>query len=93
MIERYLNYGNDNGMGINMGKEVEIEERGRILIPKELREELRLKAGQKLSIEKRGEEIVIKPTINSKKFISELKGCIKRSKIKPMEVKKIWEKL
>jgi AbrB family looped-hinge helix DNA binding protein len=80
------------GMGTNMGKEVEIEERGRVLIPKEIREEMRLKTGQKLSVEKRGEEIVIKPSVDSRKFVSELKGCVKKSRIKPMEVKKIWEK-
>ncbi len=80
-------------MGICMGKEIEIEERGRVLIPKELREELHLKPGQKLIVEKRGKEIVIKPTINKNKFITELKGCIKKSKIKPMDIKKIWEKL
>ena len=74
-----------------MGNEVEIEERGRILIPKELREEMKLKSGQKLSIERRGKEIVMKPAINSKKFVSELSGCIKKSRIKPMEIKKIWE--
>ena len=78
-------------MGKHMGNEVEIEERGRILIPKELREEMKLKSGQKLLIERRGKEIIIKPAINSKKFVSELRGCVKKSKIKPMEIKKIWE--
>ena len=80
-------------MGILMGKEIEIEERGRVLIPKELRQELNLKPGQKLIVERRGKEIVMKPPINKDKFISELRGCVKKSRIKPMEVKKIWEKL
>jgi len=80
-------------MGIFMGKEIEIEERGRILIPKELREELRLKSGQKLLVERRGKEIVIKLPVNKNKFVTELKGCVKKSKIKPMDIKKIWEKL
>ena len=78
-------------MGKHMGNEVEIEERGRILIPKELREEMKLKSGQKLLIERRGKEIIMKPSINSKEFVSELRGCVKKSKIKPMEIKKIWE--
>ena len=75
-----------------MGKEVEMEERGRILVPKGLREEFNLKPGQKLLVEKRGKEIIIKPSINAKKFISELKGCVKKSRIKPLDVKRIWEK-
>jgi AbrB family looped-hinge helix DNA binding protein len=40
-------------MGLNMGKISRLEERGRILIPKSLREELELKPGQKLLIERR----------------------------------------
>ena len=80
-------------MGKHMGNEVEIEERGRILIPKELREEMKLKSGQKLLIERRGKEIIMKPSINSKEFVSELRGCVKKSKIKPMEIKKIWENI
>ena len=55
-------------MGISMGKEVEMEERGRILVPKGLREEFNLKPGQKLLVEKRGKEIIIKPSINAKKY-------------------------
>jgi AbrB family looped-hinge helix DNA binding protein len=77
-------------MGIGMGKLIKIEERGRILIPKNLREELKLKAGRKMLIEKRDEEIIIKPVVDLKK-LSELRGCIKKSKIKPLEIKKIWK--
>ncbi len=80
-------------MGIYMGKEIEIEDRGRILIPKELREELNLKPRQKLSVEIRGKEIVLKPFANKSRFIFELKGCVKKSKADPMKIKKIWEKI
>jgi AbrB family looped-hinge helix DNA binding protein len=79
-------------MGIEMGKLVKIEERGRILIPKALREELKLKAGRKMLIETRDKEIIIKPVVDLKKLSTELRGCIKKSKIKPLEIKKIWEK-
>jgi len=76
-----------------MGKEVEVEERGRILIPKELREELHLRPGQKLLIERKGKEIIVKAPIDASEFISELQGCVKKSSIKPTNIKKIWEKL
>ncbi|MBI2233181.1 MAG: AbrB/MazE/SpoVT family DNA-binding domain-containing protein [Candidatus Aenigmarchaeota archaeon] len=76
-----------------MGKETSLEERGRVLIPKELRTELGLKTGQKLLVEKRGKEIVLRPASNAEKFVSELKGCVAASRIKPLDVKKIWEKL
>ena len=74
-----------------MGKITELEERGRILIPKSLRDELKLKPGQKLLVERKDKGIIIKPVIDLKRFSSELKGCVKRSKIKPKEIKKIWE--
>lgn len=78
-------------MGISVGKLSTIEERGRVLIPKSLRDELKLKAGQKLLVERRDSEIILKPTVNLKRFSSELRGCIKKSKIKPEEIKQIWQ--
>jgi len=74
-----------------MGKTSTLEERGRILIPKSLREELGLKSGQKLLVKKRDGDIILKPSIDLNKFSSELKGCVKKSKIKPREVKMIWK--
>ncbi len=77
-------------MGITMGKIVSLEERGRLLIPKEFREDLKMKPGQKLVIEKHDDSIVVHKASDLKKFSEELKGCIKTSKIKPLEIKKIW---
>ncbi|MBI2970984.1 MAG: AbrB/MazE/SpoVT family DNA-binding domain-containing protein [Candidatus Aenigmarchaeota archaeon] len=76
-----------------MGKETELEERGRIVIPKDLREALHLKPGQKLLIEQRGRELVLKPAADKDRFLRELQGCVKKSVIKPLDVKKIWEKV
>jgi AbrB family looped-hinge helix DNA binding protein len=76
-------------MGIKMG-ELIIDERGRIVIPKEIRERLDLKPNQKLTIHLREREIILKPTVNSERFIAELKGCISGSRIKPLELKEIW---
>lgn len=77
-------------MGIKMGKITELEERGRIVIPKSIRQELKIRAGQKLLIEKRDSEIVLKLTTNITDF-TKLKGCVRKSRIKPLEVKKIWK--
>ena len=76
-------------MGINMGKST-IEERGRVLIPKEIREELNLRAGQAVIIEKKEGCIVIKPAVDEKRIFSELRGCVKKSKINPRDIKNIW---
>lgn len=75
-----------------MGKLVRLEEKGRILLPKSIREELKLKVGQEFLVEKRKKEIILKPALDLKKFSLELRGCVKKSKVKPLEVKRIWEK-
>ncbi len=76
-------------MGIYMGKSI-IEERGRILIPKGIRDEAGLKAGQQVVVEKKDDIIVIRPMADLKHLAAELKGCIKKSRIKAMDIKKIW---
>lgn len=76
-------------MGIIMGKSV-IEERGRVLIPKGIREELNIKPGQHVIVEKGENCITIRPAIDVKQFSSELRGCVKKSKIHPMDIKNIW---
>lgn len=67
-----------------------LDERGRIVIPKELREKFGLKPDQSIIIEVRGEEIVLKPALTVEKFVAELRGCVRGSRIKPSELKEIW---
>jgi len=67
-----------------------IDERGRVVIPKQLRENLGLKPNQRLIVETRGKEIVLKPALKVEEFIAELRGSVRGSKIKPNELKKIW---
>ncbi len=76
-------------MGINMGKSI-IEERGRVIIPKEIRKELNLKPGQEVIFERKEGSILMKPAVDQKKFFSELRGCVKKSKIRPGDIKEIW---
>ena len=76
-------------MGLVMGL-TSLDERGRVIIPKEVRDRLGLKPNQHLLVEARNGEIVLKPALNTEKFIAELRGCIQGSKIKPEELKEIW---
>ena len=69
---------------------VELEGKGRIVIPKQMRDELHLKPGQKLTVERRGFELVVKPAIDAKTFSRELAGCVQGSTLKPLEIKRIW---
>jgi len=78
-------------MGNKMGI-VEIDDRGRITIPKEERERLGLTPGQKAIIREKDGALIIKRFISSEKFISELKACItvEAHEINPLELKSIW---
>ena len=67
-----------------------LDERGRVVIPKELRKELGLKPDQTVIIELRGREIILKPALEVDKFIEELRGCVHGSQIEPSELKEIW---
>jgi AbrB family looped-hinge helix DNA binding protein len=76
-------------MGIAMGEAV-IDERGRIVIPNEIRAELKLRPEQKLRVSTNGRELVLSPEIGVEEFISGLKGCIHGSKVKHEDLKMIW---
>lgn len=77
------------GVGIEMG-EIVIDDRGRVVIPKGIRERLDLKPNQRLRVWLREREIILKPTVDTEQFIAELKGCVHGSRIKPSELKDIW---
>jgi AbrB family looped-hinge helix DNA binding protein len=76
-------------MGMEMGEAV-IDERGRIVIPNEIRAELKLRPDQRLRISTKGKELLLSPEVSTDEFISELKGCVHGSKIKPEDLKAIW---
>jgi AbrB family looped-hinge helix DNA binding protein len=74
-----------------MGKIIaELEARGRIVIPKSIRRELNMEPGQKLLIQKCNHDIILKKARNFED-LSKLRGCIERSIIDELDVKKIWK--
>ena len=68
--------------------ETMVDDKWRITVPLEVRKGLR--KGQTLKVEREGERIIIKPSVDIEKFERELKGCIKGSKIPPEKLKGIW---
>jgi AbrB family looped-hinge helix DNA binding protein len=72
-----------------MGEAV-IDERGRIVIPNEIRAELKLRPDQKLRVTTKGKELVLSPEVGADEFISQLKGCVHGSRVKPEDLKDIW---
>ena len=67
-----------------------LDKRGRLVIPKDVRDRLGLKADQTMNVEVRDGEVVLKPAVNAEKFIEELRGCVHGSRIRPGELKEIW---
>ncbi|MDG7018199.1 MAG: AbrB/MazE/SpoVT family DNA-binding domain-containing protein [Nitrososphaerota archaeon] len=72
-----------------MGEAV-IDDRGRIVIPNEVREELNLRPEQRLKVVPKGRGLVLTPEIGAEEFIAELRGCVHGSRVSPEELKKIW---
>jgi bifunctional DNA-binding transcriptional regulator/antitoxin component of YhaV-PrlF toxin-antitoxin module len=72
-----------------MGEAV-IDERGRIVIPNEMRVELKLRPEQKLRVSRKGRDLLLSPEVSAEEFISELRGCVHGSKMKPVDLKNIW---
>ena len=72
-------------------EKVILEKQGRVLIPKSVREELGLRSGEEMALEIEKNKIILKLFKEPKDFSSQLKGCVKESKIDPLRIKKIWE--
>ncbi len=81
-----------NGCGVDnsMGTE-EIDDRGRVTIPKELREKTGLRAKARVRITAEKNVVKIEKAIDLNDFITELKGCITmKGDIDPLRLKEIW---
>ena len=46
---------------------------------------------QEIVFERRDDVVFLRPSMDMKQFCAELKGCVKRSKIKSNEIKTIWK--
>jgi len=74
-------------------EEVSVDDKGRVLIPKEVRDRVGLKAGGRARLKVENERIIIMPPTSPEKFIEEMEGCIREGTptIDPLKLKKIWE--
>ena len=86
--------GNIIGMGIIMGK-IELDDRGRITIPANIREKLALKSGDKLSLRIDSDNIItLRKAPSLDELEKELIGCITlptSEKITVESIKDIWK--
>jgi AbrB family looped-hinge helix DNA binding protein len=74
-------------------EEVAVDCKGRVLIPKEVRDRVGLQLGGKARLKVENETVVIMPPISPEEFIKEMEGCIKEGTptIDPLKLKEIWE--
>jgi AbrB family looped-hinge helix DNA binding protein len=78
------------GMGMNMG-ESKVDERGRVTIPKGVREKAGLKPGDHVQVFPMEGGVSIRKTIDLEEFIKELSGCITvEGDLDPLQLKEIW---
>ena len=74
-------------------EEVTVDDKGRVLIPKEVRDKVGLRVGGKARLKIEKENIIIMPPISPEEFIKEMEGCIREGTptIDPLKLKKMWE--
>ena len=84
--------------GISGGTTVEesiIDKKGRIVIPRHLRQASGLREGEKVKLTLEDGKILVMRPVAPDEFIHEMEACIKEGsrvpKINPLEIKKIWE--
>jgi len=86
--------GDDVGMGITMGK-IEIDDRGRLTIPANIREKLALKPGDKLTVKLDSDKsIILRKSPSLEELEKELIGCItipSSKKVTVESIKTIWK--
>jgi AbrB family looped-hinge helix DNA binding protein len=74
-------------------EEVTVDCKGRVQIPKAVRDKVGLQTGGKARLKIEKDNIIIMPPISTEGFIKEMEGCIKKGSptIDPLKLKKIWE--
>jgi AbrB family looped-hinge helix DNA binding protein len=74
-------------------EEVTVDQKGRVQIPKSIRDRVGLQVGGKARLKIEKENIVIMPPISPEEFIKEMEGCIKEGtpNTDPLKLKKMWE--
>ena len=77
--------------------EATIDEKGRVVIPRVLREGMGLRVGAKVRLVLEEGKIILMKPLAPEEFIREIEGCVKEGspipKVDPLDLKRIWERL
>ena len=83
------------GNEVGMIQEIVIDEKGRIVIPKKIRDSLSLKAGIKVKLRMESDRLIIEKTLSPEEFIEKMRGFIKKGSnipvSDPIDLKEIWK--
>jgi antitoxin component of MazEF toxin-antitoxin module len=66
-------------------------EGGKLPIPADIIRKVGLRDGDEVEVGLEEGKVIIRPITAIAQFKKELKGCVQRSAISPLEVKKIWK--
>jgi len=59
-----------------MAETKKIDKKGRLTLPKELRESLGLEPGQEVRLSVEGGGVIVRPKVSREEFVGEMVGCI-----------------
>ncbi|MCL4349975.1 MAG: AbrB/MazE/SpoVT family DNA-binding domain-containing protein [Candidatus Thermoplasmatota archaeon] len=83
------------GIEVGMTKETVIDKKGRIVISKEVRDELGLKEGTRIRLHIESDKLIIEKSVSPEEFTNKMRGFIKKgSKVPvsdPIDLKQIWK--
>ncbi|MHA1741355.1 MAG: AbrB/MazE/SpoVT family DNA-binding domain-containing protein [Candidatus Thorarchaeota archaeon] len=69
----------------------QVDKRGRVTIPREIREKAGLKPGDRVRVLSENNRVIVERLVDFETFRRELRGCITTpGEPDPMELKKIW---
>lgn len=73
-------------------EEITVDDRGRILIPREIRKRLGLNPGTSARLDVEDQRLIIIPPVPPEQFIQDMEGVITEGEptIDPLELKGIW---
>lgn len=94
----YSHSSGNQGTSMNISTEDRrLDRKGRITIPKSIREQLNLTPGDHVDIDVEDDAVVIRSQISRKEFVEQMKGCINKktrsadsSSFQPEDLKADW---
>jgi len=73
-----------------------VDDKGRIVVPKRIRKEMRISEGSRVSVQIEKERLVVSRAVEPEEFIIEMEGFVQKGSrvplTDPISLKRIWER-